>query len=640
MAGVKPADIDVASIYDDYPTMVLAQLNDLGMIPGQRHRAFCRDRDRGAQVADQHLGRHAVARASRAATPAGMNGISEAVLQLQGRADERQVKDARACGRHRLRHDDVSLRRHGGRGSPGARRMSEGVTIWRCAKCRTGFFPEPLLCPRCHGASIRDGSRHGRRGRGDLGHPPHARPGELAAAADCQRAHVRRPAHDGRLARRIRAGREDRTVPGRRGAVRAREGDLSDERIRLSAVSAAARHLEDRRTHAARAHRSAHQEQSAGAGHVRELGADAQRAVPRHHDGRPGHPGALHAAAGGRADAGHDRGGQCAACRHVGRAKEGVGLSRSIPISGGAGRTPSFISKTTACASTKSAQPLRDAVMAVLRASMSSRGYELSRDVMRLNRFLGDLVGGPEVMGEWSFTFCLFGAPSASEPWGWQLFGHHLVLSCFVLGEQMVLTPAFWGAEPNYADHGPFKGIHLFQDEERAGLTLMRSFIGRAAEPRDRPPFDDGRRSAGGAAAFRRQPASRRCVPGQPRGALRGAAGHGADRLAAAQPSRPRAELSVGAAGRSARRAHGRGRAAHGGDSFLLDRRLQRGKPVLLPRAEPGDVHRVRPPCRRVPDQSRARQISRAHHRAHAERQRLRLRSAAPALQDVAAPPA
>jgi len=39
-----------------------------------------------------------------------------------------------------------------------------------------------------------------------------------------------------------------------------------------------------------------------------------------------------------------------------------------------------------------------------------------------------------------------------------------------------VLTPAFWGAEPNYADHGPFKGIRLFQDEERAGLKLMRAF--------------------------------------------------------------------------------------------------------------------------------------------------------------------
>ena len=29
--------------------------------------------------------------------------------------------------------------------------MSEGVPIWRCANCRSGFFPEPLLCPRCHG---------------------------------------------------------------------------------------------------------------------------------------------------------------------------------------------------------------------------------------------------------------------------------------------------------------------------------------------------------------------------------------------------------------------------------------------------------------------------------------------------------
>ena len=28
--------------------------------------------------------------------------------------------------------------------------MSAGVGIWRCTKCRTGYFPEPLLCSRCH----------------------------------------------------------------------------------------------------------------------------------------------------------------------------------------------------------------------------------------------------------------------------------------------------------------------------------------------------------------------------------------------------------------------------------------------------------------------------------------------------------
>jgi len=28
--------------------------------------------------------------------------------------------------------------------------MTPGVGIWRCAKCRTGFFPQRLLCARCH----------------------------------------------------------------------------------------------------------------------------------------------------------------------------------------------------------------------------------------------------------------------------------------------------------------------------------------------------------------------------------------------------------------------------------------------------------------------------------------------------------
>jgi len=122
----------------------------------------------------------------------------------------------------------------------------------------------------------------------------------------------------------------------------------------------------------------------------------------------------------------------------------------------------------------EAAQPIRDAVLDVLRASLSAKGFETSRNVMRLNRFLGDLVGGPAILGEWSYIFCLFGSPSTSEPWGWQLFGHHLSLNCFVLGSQMVLTPTFMGAEPSYADTGPFAGISLFQDEERAGLELMR----------------------------------------------------------------------------------------------------------------------------------------------------------------------
>ena len=30
--------------------------------------------------------------------------------------------------------------------------MNRGVGIWRCLDCRAGFFPQRLLCARCHGA--------------------------------------------------------------------------------------------------------------------------------------------------------------------------------------------------------------------------------------------------------------------------------------------------------------------------------------------------------------------------------------------------------------------------------------------------------------------------------------------------------
>jgi Protein of unknown function (DUF3500) len=122
------------------------------------------------------------------------------------------------------------------------------------------------------------------------------------------------------------------------------------------------------------------------------------------------------------------------------------------------------------------AEDIQRAVMEVLRASLSTKGYETSRAVMQLNRFLGDLVGGPAVLGEWAYTFCLFGEPHPRDPWGWQLFGHHLALNCFIIDRQMVLTPSFLGAEPAFADTGPFTGTTLFEDEEREGLALMRSF--------------------------------------------------------------------------------------------------------------------------------------------------------------------
>jgi hypothetical protein len=69
----------------------------------------------------------------------------------------------------------------------------------------------------------------------------------------------------------------------------------------------------------------------------------------------------------------------------------------------------------------------------------------------------------------------LFGQPSDVTPWGWQLDGHHLIINCFALGDQLVLTPHFSGSEPLHAESGPYAHTRVFAEEEAAGLRLMRS---------------------------------------------------------------------------------------------------------------------------------------------------------------------
>jgi hypothetical protein len=67
------------------------------------------------------------------------------------------------------------------------------------------------------------------------------------------------------------------------------------------------------------------------------------------------------------------------------------------------------------------------------------------------------------------------GQPSPDEPWGWQLDGHHLIVNCLVLGDQVVMTPMFMGSEPVFAGTGPHAGTRVFQAEEEEGLALIRA---------------------------------------------------------------------------------------------------------------------------------------------------------------------
>ena len=121
----------------------------------------------------------------------------------------------------------------------------------------------------------------------------------------------------------------------------------------------------------------------------------------------------------------------------------------------------------------------RQAAFALLGASLSARGLELSRDIMRLNETLGELNNDNFVdYGEWKYHITIMGEPSDTEPWGWQLDGHHLNINYFVLADQVVMTPAFWGSEPAVAHDGKYRGTRIMDAEQAAGLALVRALDG------------------------------------------------------------------------------------------------------------------------------------------------------------------
>ena len=90
-AKLAPEDIDVLSIYDDYPAIVLAQLNDLGIIKEEKIRDYLEGMKEQTQAVNTWGGMLSAGQPGGMA--GGLNGIGEVVLQLQNRAGERQLND-------------------------------------------------------------------------------------------------------------------------------------------------------------------------------------------------------------------------------------------------------------------------------------------------------------------------------------------------------------------------------------------------------------------------------------------------------------------------------------------------------------------------------------------------------------------
>ncbi|MGO8698659.1 MAG: DUF3500 domain-containing protein [Limisphaerales bacterium] len=97
-------------------------------------------------------------------------------------------------------------------------------------------------------------------------------------------------------------------------------------------------------------------------------------------------------------------------------------------------------------------KPQRGAVMAVLAAALSPRGYEKVTGIVEgdevLKRNDRGGPGGPAMFGHDEYYISFLGQPSPTEPWMIKFGGHHLGLNITFVGEQGTLAPSHTGSQP------------------------------------------------------------------------------------------------------------------------------------------------------------------------------------------------
>ncbi len=133
----------------------------------------------------------------------------------------------------------------------------------------------------------------------------------------------------------------------------------------------------------------------------------------------------------------------------------------------------------------------RQAAHRLMRASLSSQGYQKLSGIMRLDRIHGDRElarlerYGPEEgarpyyqeeaesFGSGSYAIAVFGTPTADGDWGWLVQGHHMGANFTVSDGQTGFTPLFLGATPLVLESGIHAGWSALSHEVTRGFELM-----------------------------------------------------------------------------------------------------------------------------------------------------------------------
>ncbi|MEZ3179224.1 DUF3500 domain-containing protein [Streptomyces pimonensis] len=111
---------------------------------------------------------------------------------------------------------------------------------------------------------------------------------------------------------------------------------------------------------------------------------------------------------------------------------------------------------------------------ALLKAALSADGLETTERIRRINQAAGEAIDNTDAFNEDAFYWTVMGTPSGTEPWGFQFDGHHLVINYFVLGDQVVMSPCFWGSEPTSMDIDG-ETVTVCHEEVVASLAFVNS---------------------------------------------------------------------------------------------------------------------------------------------------------------------
>lgn len=116
----------------------------------------------------------------------------------------------------------------------------------------------------------------------------------------------------------------------------------------------------------------------------------------------------------------------------------------------------------------------RELAYGLLEASLSSQGYTQAVNIIDVDEWHRQNNNDVN-MGEDLYAISIFGEPSTTEAWSWQLDGHHLCFTFTVNVDKVTMSPSLWGVNPLTIPYGNLEGLRAMGDEVDAGFAFFNT---------------------------------------------------------------------------------------------------------------------------------------------------------------------